>query len=268
MPELPEVETIRRDLERTLKGRSLSGLDVLDTRLMPTAEIERWNKHAIGCTWDIFQRRGKYLVVQLSNGYRVVFHLRMTGQLVVNTERPPKYRMRLQFDRDHDLTFIDQRRFGEVWLLGSDQAWPSKTQLGPDALTELDESTFQNLMKGRSTRIQSLLMDQSAISGVGNIYAQEALFKACIRPSRRSGRLTRGEAARLYLSLQQTLLQAIEHRGSTARNYRDAYGRAGSAQFLHSVYRKGGRPCPRCQSVLRSARVGGRGTVFCSKCQK
>jgi formamidopyrimidine-DNA glycosylase len=111
-------------------------------------------------------------------------------------------------------------------------------------------------------------MDQRLLSGVGNIYAQEALFKAAIRPTRHGNRLTPIEASRLFETLQETLQTAITYRGSSSRNYRDANGEEGAAQTLHAVYRKGGKPCPRCQTPLRSTRVGGRGSVFCPKCQK
>jgi formamidopyrimidine-DNA glycosylase len=111
-------------------------------------------------------------------------------------------------------------------------------------------------------------MDQRFLAGVGNIYAQEALFKAAIRPTRPGYRITRGEAAALYTALRETLLSAIEHRGSTRRDYRDAFGRSGSAQDLHAVYQRGGKPCLKCAGMLRETRVGGRGTVYCPACQR
>jgi len=140
--------------------------------------------------------------------------------------------------------------------------------LGPDALNDLQEGDFVRLVKSRTTRIQPLLMDQRTLAGVGNIYAQEALFKAAIRPSRPGNRLTAAEAARLFGTLQETLKTAISHRGSSSRNYRDTKGEEGSAQTLHAVYRKGGKPCTRCGGILRATRVGGRGSVFCPRCQK
>ena len=269
MPELPEVETIRRDLERTLLGRHLVDFKVNDTRLMNRADQQRWRKNVINRSWKTLERKGKYLVVGLAHGWRLVFHLRMTGQLVLNPSNASmRPRMLLSFDDASTLAFVDQRRFGEVWLLSPEQAWPSKNPLGPDALDELNEKIFVELLKKRTTRIQPLLMDQRFISGIGNIYAQEALFKALIRPSRPGRKVTRKEAVRLFEVLQETLQNAIKHRGSTSRNYRDAYGQAGSAQILHAVYRKGGRPCPRCETPLIATRVGGRGTVYCSRCQR
>ena len=193
----------------------------------------------------------------------------MTGQLLVDSapvEKGP--RLLITFASGKNLGFHDQRRFGEAWLLPPGKAYHSKYPLGPDALSELQRDDFVALVRKRTTRIHALLMDQKLLSGVGNIYAQEALFKAAIRPGRPGNRITKLEAARLYDVLQETLQTAIAYRGSSSRNYRDANGEEGSAQTLHAVYRKGGTPCPRCGIPLKASRVGGRGSVFCPQCQK
>ena len=167
MPELPEVETIRRDLERTLLGRHLVDFKIYDTRLMGLADQHRWRKNVLNQHWKTLERKGKYLMAGLEHDWRIVFHLRMTGQLVLNpaagSARP---RMLLRFDDSTTLAFVDQRRFGEVWLLNPEQPWPSKTPLGPDALDELSEKAFVELVKKRTTRIQPLLMNQQLISGI------------------------------------------------------------------------------------------------------
>ena len=288
MPELPEVETIRRDLEKALTGDTAAAVEVFDRRLMSWRDEMRWQKRVMGQSWDHFRRKGKYLWIELANQWRVAFHLRMTGQLLITDQKtlpspraapvplPSRRgegggegcRMQIVFASQKVLSFCDQRRFGEVWLLGPTDAWHSKNPLGPDALTELRCDDFVRLVKGRATRIQPLLMNQQLLSGVGNIYAQESLFKAAIRPTRPGRRMSSVEASRLFSALQETLQTAIDHRGSSSRNYRDAHGEEGSAQTLHAVYRKGGQPCPRCQGILRATRVGGRGTVFCPQCQK
>ena len=271
MPELPEVETIRRDLEKTLAGDHAVSVEVFDRRLMSPREEARWNEILPGQAWQSFKRKGKYLWVELANQWRVGFHLRMTGQLIVRAHSRARLehpRMMIRFASGKSLAFHDQRRFGEVWLLAPSNPWHSKTPLGPDALTELRRDEFVRIVKKRTTRIHPLLMNQRLLSGVGNIYAQEALFKAAIRPTRPGCRVTRLEASRLFETLQETLQTAITHRGSSSRNYRDAYGKVGSAQTLHSVYRKGGKPCPCCQGSLRATRVGGRGAVFCPQCQR
>jgi formamidopyrimidine-DNA glycosylase len=281
MPELPEVETIRRDLEAALRGDHAVSFTVYDRRLMSRKVEEAVRHYVLGQIWKGFHRKGKYLSIELANGWGLVFHLRMTGQLLVlphpnplpvgeGARRPgeAKPRMVILFASGRTLGFYDQRRFGEVSLLRPGQIWREKNPLGPDALTELKRDQFVSLVKSRTTRIQPLLMDQRYLAGVGNIYAQEALFKAAIRPGRAGNRITEKEAGRLFETLQETLQTAISYRGSSSRNYRDASGAQGSAQTLHAVYRKGGQPCPQCGGILRATRVGGRGSVFCPRCQK
>ncbi len=270
MPELPEVETIRHDLDAALRGRRVSGCDVFDQRLLSKKRQASFADSLRGKCWTAIERQGKYLVVQLEDRSRLVFHLRMTGQLLINVtsfdNRSP--RMTLTFDNGCTLSFYDQRRFGEVWWIAPGQSHRSLEALGPDPLTQLSADQFLRLVKSKTTRIQPLLMDQHLIAGVGNIYAQEALFRAGVRPTRSSCRISREESQRLFDALKATLQEAIQHRGSTSRNYRDPYGQSGTAQLTHAVYRRGGEPCPRCQQSLRPARVGGRGTVYCAVCQR
>ena len=268
MPELPEIETIRRDLEPVLKGHAVVRLEVRDRRLMSAAEEKRLNQAVLGQAWTGLDRKGKYLIAKLVNGWEIIFHLRMTGQLVLKAKEGMKYRMLLEFDHGVSLIFYDQRRFGEVWLKASGDAWPGKTALGPDPLIEITEMDFVTRVRQKTTRIKPLLMDQAFLAGVGNIYAQEALFKAAIRPTRHSNRISREEAGSLFSALRETLQSAIDRRGSTRRDYRDAYGKTGSAQNFHTVYDRGGEPCVKCGAVLRSSKVGGRGTVYCPRCQK
>jgi len=279
MPELPEVETIRKDLSRYLPGHAVVRLDVRDRRLLSLPEEERWRRTVCGQIWRAITRKGKYLVARLANDWELIFHLRMTGQLVLRTPSGIKragiidkpltrtYRMILEFEHGVGLAFYDQRRFGEVFLKGPLEGWPGKTVLGPDPLNGLSREHFIEMVKEKTTRIKPLLMDQHFLAGVGNIYAQEALFKAAIRPTRPGYRISKIEAGSLFQALRETLLSAIEHRGSTSRNYRDAFGQSGSAQGLHAVYLRGGKPCLKCQTPLRATKVGGRGTVYCPHCQ-
>jgi formamidopyrimidine-DNA glycosylase len=266
---LPEVETIRRDLATHLAGRTISDFRVRDQRLVSSSRAAGWKDQIVGQRCEAFERLGKYLSIRLTGGSTLVLHLRMTGQLVIGVAAGDSaWRAWFEFDDGQTLGFLDQRRFGELWLLRRGEAWPAKHTPGPDALTQLEREFFVEGLKRRSTRIQPLMMDQSFISGIGNIYAQEALFKALIRPSRPAKRVRTDEAHRLFDALQETLLAAIAHRGSSSRNYRDAWGAPGSAQSLHAVYRKGGGPCPRCGILLKAARIGGRGSVYCPRCQK
>jgi formamidopyrimidine-DNA glycosylase len=280
MPELPEVETIKRDLAKHLLNKSVTRIEVKDRRLLSDQQAKLFSQQVLRQPWSSIYRKGKYLCVHLGSGWEIIFHLRMTGQLVLDlpdgTQHtgildPPestKYRLLLEFENGTRLSFYDQRRFGEVFLKSSTQAWPGKTAIGPDPLDELSRESFVQMLRAKSTRVKPLLMDQSFVAGVGNIYAQEALFKAAIRPSRPGRRISRAEAAALFDALRETLLDAIEHRGSTARNYRDAYGQSGTAQTLHAVYQRGGKPCLKCKSPLSESRLGGRGTVFCTRCQR
>lgn len=269
MPELPEVETIRLDLEQALLNDRLISFEVRDRRLMSVDDEKRWRRWAIGQPMTAFERHGKYLSIRLENGARLMFHLRMTGQLLLSDAPLTKHdRMALGFASGARLVFQDQRRFGEAKIFEPNAAWPLSGRLGPDALTEINQRDFVALLKKRTTRIQPLLMDQRLLAGVGNIYAQEALFRAMIRPSRPGNRIRTAEAEKLFAALQQILRDAIIHRGSTRRNYRDAHGQQGTAQTLHAVYQRGGKPCSRCGSALRASRVGGRGSVYCPQCQR
>ncbi len=269
MPELPEVETIRRDLEDLILHRTIHSLDVQDARLMNQRDVKRWREVIVGTKLSGFKRKGKYLLMILSNDYQVVVHLRMTGQLIVSDSTPStKPRWLLELSGDKFLGLYDQRRFAEVWLLSPSETLREDNPLGPDALTELNLERLAAALRGRTTPVHTLLMDQRRVAGIGNIYAQEALFKAAIRPTRASRRLSVAERSKLLDALKETLETAITHRGSTSRNYRDATGSSGSAQTLHNVYRKAGKPCPLCRMILRGIRVGGRGSVFCPRCQK
>ncbi len=168
MPELPEIETIRRDLEKSLTGEKAIRVEVFDSRLMTKKEVLRWRGVVLGQTWQSFGRQGKYLFANIENGWRAGFHMRMTGQLIVGSQsaHDEKPRMLIHFAGGKRLGLYDQRRFAEAWLLAPGQAWHSDAIPGPDALNELKLDHFVRLIKGRTTRIQPLLMDQMLISGI------------------------------------------------------------------------------------------------------
>lgn len=268
MPELPEIETIRRDLEAELLGSRIDHIESHDDRFLTVGDVSRWNKTLSGQSIEAFGRKGKYLWLTLSKGSRLYLHLRMTGQLIVgNGALTKSLRFKLFLTNGKVLSLYDQRRFAEGWLLGPHEVWRADNPLGPDALNELDQTFFRQLLK-RTTKIQPLLLDQRRVAGIGNIYAQEALFKAAIRPTRPSRRITAQESVLLYNALKETLETAIVHRGSSSRNYTDGRGMKGGAQLLHAVYRKDGTPCVRCRSILKGVQVGGRHSVYCPRCQK
>lgn len=268
MPELPEVETIRRDLEAVLLGKRVEGLEVFDPRLATRAQAARWTAALLGQTCTSTGRHGKYLWLTFSNDCRLLIHLRMTGELVLD-DHPGigLRRLSLTFSQGRQLSLYDQRRFAEVRLLAPDDERLSRAPLGPDAMNGLDpEALFRNI-RGRTATIHALLLNQSLLAGVGNIYSQEALFKARIRPTRRGLRVTRREWRSVLSHLRQTLEEALTLRGSTSRNYRDASGLGGQAQTRHLVYQKSGKPCVCCGTVLKSVKVAGRGCVYCPQCQ-
>jgi formamidopyrimidine-DNA glycosylase len=267
MPELPEIETIRRGLERELKGQCISAITVQDRRLLSKAAEAQWQDRLPGRSLQSFRRKGKYLDILLSDGWRIAFHMRMTGQLIIHNQSEQHLRLRITFHEGSQLDLVDQRRFAEVWLLSPTDPWPSRQPLGPDALEEATAAMFVAALRQKHSPVQSALLDQRLMAGVGNIYAQEALFQAGIRPTRKGYRISRQEAERLFAQVQKTLWRAIETGGSTSRNYRNAYGDSGSAQDWHAVYQKEGKPCQRCKGVLKAVRVGGRGTVYCPECQ-
>jgi len=269
MPELPEVETIRAGLSTLLRNARISGFSLKDRRLMPEKEEKRWAEALPGRRLSQFTRKGKYLGITLDNDSRLVFHLRMTGQLLVMdaSAAPAKPRMTLTFDQNKALHFVDQRRFGEAWLQSPEQDWPARMGLGPDAL-EMTEDDFVKEVRRRQAPIQNILLDQRVIAGIGNIYAQEALFQAGITPKRRGRRVKPEEARRLFQAVQMTLKKAIASRGTSSRNYLDASGEAGSAQLWHAVYRKANKPCVSCKKLLKASKIGGRGVTYCRGCQK
>jgi len=267
MPELPEVETIRRDLEYLLLHQTMTDLHLYDPRLLLKVDEKILRDKLVGQSCMSFNRHGKYFWITFSNQWKLLFHLRMTGQLTLTKplERFKALRCSFQF-REHQLNFIDQRRFGEIHLYSPEQAIFTDNHIGPDFLT-VSVKQFGDLLKTKQSPIHSLLLNQQLVAGIGNIYSQESLFRARIRPKRLASRLKNKDYSTLHFKLTELLHQAIELRGSTSRNYRDAYGQMGNAQSLHKVYQKSNKPCVDCGHPLKGIKLQGRGVVFCSVCQ-
>lgn len=286
MPELPEVETIRRTLAPLLCGATvltaLRGEHPDDILLDPWPTFAR---HVRGRQIITLERRGKYLAFRFSDERRLLIHLGMTGELQLSQPDSPLPRhchIALVLRSPHPLpaTVIDRRgrfvlryrdtrRFGRIGLL-TPEDWAALSQrLGPEPLDpELDAPTFWQQLVHRHTRIKAALLNQSLIAGVGNIYADEALFQAGIHPLRRCDTLTLSEAERLLSALRSVLTAAIESRGTTIRDYRDAQGRTGRYQFQLQIYgQQANTPCPRCGTPLERVRVGGRSSTACPRCQ-
>jgi formamidopyrimidine-DNA glycosylase len=281
MPELPEVETIARDLRPQLAGRRIESVQLtrdpaIRKRLVRYPNATKFVRSLRGRTIRSLERRGKYLVMPLDqDGQRLVVHLGMTGHLRVwePEEAPVKHtHLRVLLDSGLELRYDDPRQFGRL-LLGTQEelvaarAFPAK--LGPEPIHgDLTEAEFDKIVKSRRRPIKSALLDQSFLAGVGNIYADEACFRAGIRPSRWTHRLTARERRALYSAIQEVLENSIAARGSSIINYVDAFGVRGSNQEKLLVYGRSGQPCVKCGTPLQGTRLAGRGTVYCRKCQR
>jgi formamidopyrimidine-DNA glycosylase len=270
VPELPEVETIRRHLAPHVEGRTLQRLEVLDerwTRPLPGAEVAAAVK---GRRVERLGRRGKYLIWELQDDAYLLQHLRMTGTLLLDPlGAPPHTRVWLRLD-GHDLAYIDPRRFGTGELALGREAHDAffAARLGLEPFD--DEFTAAHLYAlARTSRapVKAFLLDQKRIAGVGNIYADEALFRAKIHPLRPANRLTRAQVDALRAGVIASLSAGIAAKGASIDDFRDPYGVQGTFQDQFLVHLREGEPCPRCGGRVRKLRAAGRGTYVCEKCQ-
>jgi formamidopyrimidine-DNA glycosylase len=277
MPELPEVETIRRDLEKLVGGLTIDRVRVLDKRLLqgfgpggaPRRRVDpdQFSRAVVGRTVAGVIRRGKYLVFDLGS-VSLLAHLRMTGRLVVG---PPDQKARavLSFRQTPAvLNVIDTRRFGELWLAPDWRRDPSIAALGPEPLEPMDEAAWGRSLRRSGAALHSALLDQKRMAGLGNIYVTEALHLSGLRPTRKARAVPEKALPVLLKNIREVLERGLADRGVSFRDYRDAQGQKGLAQKGLFVYGKGGLPCSGCGSLLVSVKVGGRGTVYCRKCQK
>lgn len=261
MPELPEVETVRRTLAPEVEGRRITGVRFLSP-LCADRQPEALSSRLSGRRITRLQRTGKHLIFVLDRGALDV-HLRMTGKLLVDVPAGPH--TRAVFDLDgRTLNFDDIRQFGRLRWLDSPAAL---TCLGPDAL-EITVEQFTRLLATRRGHIKPLLLNQAALSGMGNIYVDEALHRAGIHPLAAAGRLGRLRARRLYEAMRQVLNESLAAGGSSISDYVDARGGRGSFQERHRVYGRKGQPCAGCGTPIRRIVVSQRGTHFCPRCQR
>lgn len=273
MPELPEVETVRRTLAPAI-GRELRGVWASRARLRGVAIPRRRLAALAGKPIEDVRRWGKYLLIDIA-GAVVVVHLGMTGRLRLHDPRDPRVdHTHLVLDLgDVELRYSDPRRFGHVSVTRRDREreHPPLAVLGVDALSdELDANLLYRHSRGSTRSIKTLLLDQSVVAGVGNIYACEALWLAQIRPTMRSYRLSRARASRLVAAIRDTLLRALDLGGTTLRDFVAADGSIGENGHYLRVYGQEGEPCPRrgCGGTIRRRVVGGRSTFHCPRCQK
>jgi formamidopyrimidine-DNA glycosylase len=273
MPELPEVETIRRHLAPHLEGRVLERMEILDARWCePAAPVELEDAVA-GRRIESVGRRGKYLVLALEDEVFLVMHLRMTGNLLIapGPEDPPYTRVRFALEGGERLAFADVRRFGTGVVLLGDSALHDyfDSRLGVEPLSEdFTVEALRAAARGRRAPVKAFLLSQERIAGVGNIYADEALFRARIHPLRPVGSLRRPQIEALREAVVESLQAGIDARGATIDDYRNPDGASGSFQDRFLVYGREGEPCERCGSPISKIRAAGRGTYFCARCQR
>ncbi|HXQ22353.1 MAG TPA: bifunctional DNA-formamidopyrimidine glycosylase/DNA-(apurinic or apyrimidinic site) lyase [Candidatus Acidoferrales bacterium] len=269
MPELPEVETVRRSL-LPIVGRRIEAVEVREPRLRRTVAkdfAQRLRGHVI----DGIERRGKYLLFHLSGGDVLLAHLGMSGALLLQSTETGfavHDHVCLQLSGDVRLTYNDPRRFG-LMRIGREEQFAELDNVGPDPLSDtFTVADLAALARGRKKPVKNLLMDQRALGGIGNIYANEILFRAGIRPGRQARRVTRSELVRLFDATRAVLAHAIQLGGSSISDYRDASGRPGYFHLRLQVYARTGKPCPRCHTPIRRAVHAGRSSFYCPTCQR
>ena len=275
MPELPEVETIRRQLAPALEGKVLERLEVLDPRWCEPAPPGELAAAAEARTIEAVTRRGKYLTLALSDEVHLVMHLRMTGNLLLvrpEEDDPGRRHLRVRFVVTGErLLFVDVRRFGTgVVLLGSEaRERYFAARLGVEPLSPaFTADALRALAKGRRAPVKAFLLSQERIAGVGNIYADEALYRAGIHPLRPVGTLRRAQVAGLRDAVVASLEAGIDARGATIDDFRHSDGARGSFQDRFLVHLREGKPCGRCGTTIRKLRAAGRGTYVCPRCQR
>jgi formamidopyrimidine-DNA glycosylase len=272
VPELPEVETVRRRLLPHLSGRVLREVEVLDHLLTDPEPPAVVASRLDGVRVETLGRRGKYLIVELDDGAALLVHLRMTGNLLwlaTPPEEAPRFlRAWALLDDGSYLAYTDARRFG-TWRIAEDgaEAWLSG-KLGPEPLDEWAVADLARAFAGRRAPVKAALLDQRVVAGVGNIYADEALWAAKIHPAAPAGRLSRPRIARLHAAVIAALEAGIEAQGASIRDFRTPDGGYGSAQERFRAYGRGGEPCERCGTVMRRTVIAQRGTTYCPRCQR
>ncbi len=272
MPELPEVETVRRALSPVLEGARLEHVEIRDPRLVRPFDPSIVADALVGERVASVGRRGKYLIVWFDSERSLLVHLRMTGSFRVAARGrladDPHTRAVLRLDNGSDVAYRDVRRFGTWELFEDRELHPYlEARLGPEPLGPLTAAQFGDRLEGRRAPLKSALLDQRRVAGLGNIYVDEALWISRLHPLRPAGGLEAEELRSLHRAIRSVLRKAIERQGSTLRDYAQPDGSYGSMQSEFRVYGRGGEPCDRCGAPLVRIVVGGRATTFCPDCQ-
>ncbi len=266
MPELPEVETIKRDLEKIILGEKFVKICVHQAGVIRQPSAKLFSQGLVGLRVKNILRRGKLLIFELSNGQALTIHLKMTGQLVY-PGGSSKSRVAFYFTGGKILDFNDQRLFGELRLVDRWETLKFVQELGPEPF-DLTCRVFQDMLLKKKTAIKPLLLDQKFISGIGNIYAAEILYRAKINPLRSSKTLLQNEVETLFCQTIAVLKMAIKCGGSSVDDYVRVSGENGDYARHHQVYGRQGRPCFVCKNLIQRITQGSRGTYFCPHCQR
>ncbi len=268
MPELPEVETIKKDLKKTILGKKIKAAEIKAAKIIKEPSAEEFSGKIKGEIIKKIIRRGKYLIFEFFSGQYLIIHLKMTGQLIYG-DKNEQSKINFLLDNGKYLNFCDWRLFGEIRLIDDLKNFKGISKLGIEPLDRrFTLKIFYEMIKKKRSKIKSLLMDQSFIAGIGNIYAQESLFKAKINPAKRALNLSKSEIKKLFFSIKKVLNEAIKYRGSSISTYMDLEGRKGRMGERLQIYGRKGKPCFKCKSIVVGMKMAGRGTAFCPNCQK
>ncbi|MTI79631.1 MAG: bifunctional DNA-formamidopyrimidine glycosylase/DNA-(apurinic or apyrimidinic site) lyase [Firmicutes bacterium] len=274
MPELPEVETVKRSLEKLIVGLTIAKVDILMPKIIKSHTPDQFQQLIAGRKVISLERRGKYLQIHLSGTYTLIIHLRMTGRLVLITgsKKLPKYtHVIFHLEKDKRLVFADMRQFGTINLVPDEelQNMPGLKDLGPEPLgNDFSLGYLEKELQRRRTRVKTLLLNQSFVAGLGNIYADEALHLAKIHPERLANELSQQEVINLHQAIIEVIKQGIENRGTSFSDYVDGEGNIGSNQNMLKAYQRAGEPCHCCGTNMERKKVTGRSSCYCPQCQR
>ena len=272
MPELPEVETVRRGLEKLILGKKISRIEVLYPKMIKT-DLEEFQKELPSQVIQSMGRRGKYLLFHLTDRV-LISHLRMEGKYFYYPDQVPERKhahVLIRFEDGGTLVYEDVRKFGTMELLVPEllESYIISKKLGPEPTEQdFDLLTFQKALKKSEKPIKTHLLDQTLVAGLGNIYVDEVLWRAKVHPVKSSQKVTKKEARAIHEQTISVLEQAVDKGGSTIRSYTNAFGENGTMQELHQVYDRAGLACSRCGTIIEKIQLGGRGTHFCPRCQR
>lgn len=270
MPELPEVETIRRGLSDLIVGREILGIET-DSPKQVKPSLAEVKKAAVGAKIKEIKRRAKMLLICLDNKKILAAHLKLTGRLLVRKSNDPKddwQHVTISLSGDRELRFADLRKFGWIKLVGEEEVKKLMEESGPEPLDDLTFERFQEILAKSSRPIKIVLMDQAKISGIGNIYVADALNLAKIDPRKPASKLPSDQVTKLYNAIEKVLKAGIRYRGASDQHYLDALGHKGHYQEHFLVYGRKGDKCFNCKGIIEKFFLGGRGTYWCPACQR